>query len=71
MTGVAGRQTAPRRGRLGRALTGGLIVFGVGLFAVGRIGAATGWMYSSFDPHHLISQIVGAVLLLAGLTRLR
>jgi uncharacterized membrane protein YfcA len=43
----------------------------VGLFAVGRIGAATGWMYSSFDPHHLISQIVGAVLLLAGLTRLR
>ena len=71
VTEVARRQTPPRRGRLGRALTGGLIVFGAGLFAIGRIGAATGWMYTSFDPHHLISQIIGAVLLLAGLTRLR
>jgi hypothetical protein len=70
VTGVARRRT-PRRRRLGRALTAGLIIVGAGLFAAGRVGAATGWMYTSLDPHHVISQIVGVVLLLAGLTRLR
>jgi hypothetical protein len=71
VTGVARRQTMPRRGRLGRALTAGLIIFGAALFAVGWIGATTGWIYASFDSHHVVSQIGGAVLFLAGLTRLR
>jgi uncharacterized membrane protein YfcA len=48
-----------------------LIVFGAVLFLLGRIGASTGSMTVSFDPHHVISQIVGVLLLLAGLTRLR
>jgi hypothetical protein len=71
VTGVARRQTPPRRSRLGRALTAGLIIFGAALFVAGRLGAATGWMYTSFDPHHVISQIGGAALFLAGLMRLR
>jgi hypothetical protein len=48
-----------------------LIIFGAGLFVVGRIGASTGWVYASFDSHHVISQVGGVLLLLAGLTRLR
>lgn len=71
MTGIPRRRTPPRRGRLGRALTAGLIVFGAMLFVLGRLGASTGLVTVSFDPHHAISQIVGVLLLLAGLTRLR
>ena len=69
--GVPGRRTPPRRGRLGRALTAGLMFFGAALFVLGRIGASTGSVTVSFDPHHILSQIVGLLLLLAGLTRLR
>lgn len=42
---------------------------GLLLLVLGQVGARTGVMLFSFDQHHLITQLVGALLLLWGLTR--
>lgn len=40
---------------------------GVALFLVGQIGARTGVIALPFDPHHLLTQILGGIVLLYGL----
>jgi hypothetical protein len=58
-------------GSLHSALTGFLIAGGSAMFVLARIGAATGAITIPFDMHHVISQILGMGMLLAGLMRLR
>ncbi len=40
------------------------------LFITGNIGARAGVLMLPFDPHHLIGQFGGAILLVVGLTML-
>jgi len=44
-----------------------LIVAGSALFITGNIGARAGVMILPFDPHHLIGQFGGAIVLVVGL----
>jgi len=53
------------------AITWLLITSGLTLFVLARLGAATGAITIPFDQHHVLGQIAGIVLLLAGLMRLR
>ena len=56
-------QRRPLRQRLGWPLcaTGGI------LFLLGNIGARTGIVFLPFDPHHVIAQFGGGLLLIVGL----
>jgi heme A synthase len=44
-----------------------LIIGGSLLFISGAIGARTGIVFLPFDPHHVLGQFGGALMLLAGL----
>ena len=64
------------RGAAGRRARDRVIVavatpLGALLVIAGQVGARTGWITIPFDPHHIISQIVGFALLILGLTRWR
>lgn len=47
------------------------IPLGALLLLVGQLGARTGVVSLPFDQHHVLTQLVGAGLLLFGLTRWR
>lgn len=61
-----------RRSRLrrNRWVTLPLIVGGIVLFLMGNIGARTGIVLLPFDPHHVLAQFGGAVLVVIGLSLL-
>ena len=44
---------------------------GAALLLIGQIGARTGIITLPGDPHHLTTQLIGAALLLWGLSRWR
>jgi hypothetical protein len=44
-----------------------LIIVGSVLFISGNIGARAGVVILPFDPHHLIGQLGGAIMLVLGL----
>lgn len=48
-----------------------LIIAGAVWFIAGQIGARTGIMSLPFDPHHIFSQVAGALVALRGLMWLR
>ena len=58
-----------RRSRLrgNRWVTLPLIIGGSVLFISGAIGARAGIVFLPFDPHHLIGQFGGPLMVLAGL----
>lgn len=41
------------------------------LFLIGQLGSRTGMISLPFDQHHVLTQLLGAGLLLLGLTRWR
>lgn len=45
-----------------------LCFLGLALFLTGNIGARMGIVILPFDPHHVIGQIGGAIIAIAGLT---
>ncbi len=47
------------------------IPLGVLLFVIGQFGSRTGMISLPFDQHHVLTQVLGAGLLLYGLTRWR
>lgn len=47
------------------------IPLGAVLLIVGQLGARSGMIWLPFDPHHVVTQLVGGALLLFGLTRWR
>lgn len=47
------------------------IPLGALLFLIGQLGARTGTISLPFDQHHVLTQLIGAGLLLLGLTRWR
>jgi hypothetical protein len=59
----------PGSTRRDRILFRTLTPLGLGLFAVGAIGAKTGAYMIPFDPHHMITEIVGLAMAFTGLTR--
>jgi hypothetical protein len=62
------RQGSSDRLRAVRSRIGySLVVLGLVLFLVGNIGARTGLVILPFDPHHVYTQLGGAVLAIVGL----
>jgi heme A synthase len=55
------------RRSLRRRLGWPLCAIGGVLFLLGNIGARTGIVFLPFDPHHVIAQFGGALLLIIGL----
>lgn len=43
-----------------------IAIFGVLMFLVGNIGARTGVTFLPFDPHHVGTQLLGAVVIAVG-----
>lgn len=53
--------------RRDRVIVWTAVPFGVALFVIGQVGARTGVVALPFDPHHIFTQIAGAIVLLYGL----
>lgn len=65
--GVGQCHSARPRPSLRRRLGWPLCAVGGVLFLLGNIGARTGIVFLPFDPHHMIAQLGGAILLIIGL----
>jgi hypothetical protein len=52
---------------LRRRLGWPLCAIGGVLFLLGNIGARTGFVFLPFDPHHVIAQFGGGLLMIIGL----
>jgi hypothetical protein len=60
-------ESVRKRRSLRRRLGWPLCAIGGVLFLLGNIGARTGIVFLPFDPHHVIAQFGGGLLLIIGL----